>query len=175
MTLTSIVPSLRRSIPDPLTPSSWPPATTATTTDVVVSGVSMLRLLEVSATPAVHVVDDIGVVVVRVLDVGRDASGTTSVTLDLDLATLTPHWRELRLIGRASTARAALVSIRSLDGNAATDAAGSLPRDLRVGDLLVAPFAGTTPGSVRPTSGWQRNLPTPDLTRNAEAAGQRSL
>ncbi|KQQ93723.1 hypothetical protein ASF62_05835 [Leifsonia sp. Leaf325] len=168
MTLTSIIPSLRRSIPDPLAPGVWPAATIATTTDLVVSGVSMLRLVELSATPAVHVVDDIGVVVVRVHDVGADASRTASVTLDLDLTTLAACWGDLRLIGRASTARSTTFGIRSLDSRRATDASALLPCDLRAGDLLAAPFTGTTPGSTRPTSGWRH-------AQNEATAGQKTI
>jgi hypothetical protein len=50
MTLTAIIPSLRTSIPDPLDVNLWPELTTATTTDVIVAGVSLLRLVEVCDT-----------------------------------------------------------------------------------------------------------------------------
>ncbi|WP_291045938.1 hypothetical protein [Herbiconiux sp.] len=46
MTLTSILPTLRATIPDPLVIDRWPEWTHPTTTDVVVSGVSLLRLEE---------------------------------------------------------------------------------------------------------------------------------
>ena len=44
MTLTSILPTLRATIPDPLVIDRWPEWTHPTTTDVIVSGVSLLRL-----------------------------------------------------------------------------------------------------------------------------------
>ncbi|MCS5723030.1 DUF6157 family protein [Herbiconiux sp. CPCC 203407] len=55
MTLTSILPTLRATIPDPLLIDRWPEWTHPTTTDVVVSGVSLLRLVEICDTPCVHV------------------------------------------------------------------------------------------------------------------------
>lgn len=54
MTLTTLMPSIRRSIPDPLDSLRWPDHTTATTTDVVVSGVSRCGLVELCGTPCVH-------------------------------------------------------------------------------------------------------------------------
>ncbi|WP_125107151.1 hypothetical protein [Gulosibacter massiliensis] len=53
MTLTEILPTLRRSIPDPLEPQHWPEHTIPTTSDVVVGGVSLMRLVEITDTPAV--------------------------------------------------------------------------------------------------------------------------
>lgn len=57
MTLTEILPTLRRSIPDPLNPRHWPEHTMPTTTDVIVGGVSLTRLVELSHTPALHTGD----------------------------------------------------------------------------------------------------------------------
>ena len=48
MTLTRILPTLRRSIPDPIAGDHWPAATVATITDVTVDGVSLLRVVESS-------------------------------------------------------------------------------------------------------------------------------
>lgn len=52
MTLTAILPALRRSIPDPLEPRHWPEHTVPTISDVVVGGVSLTRLVEITGTPA---------------------------------------------------------------------------------------------------------------------------
>lgn len=54
MTLTQLLPTLRRSIPDPIDYDCWPELTTPTTTDIVVSGVSLLRLVSICGTPCVH-------------------------------------------------------------------------------------------------------------------------
>jgi hypothetical protein len=52
MTLTAILPSLRRSIPDPLQPRRWPEHTVPTVSDVVIGGVSLRRLVDITGTPA---------------------------------------------------------------------------------------------------------------------------
>ncbi|RII90022.1 hypothetical protein DZF98_12785, partial [Clavibacter californiensis] len=51
MTLTAILPSLRRSIPDPLAAVRWPAGTTATTTDLRVGAVSLVALAVERGTP----------------------------------------------------------------------------------------------------------------------------
>ena len=118
MTLTRILPTLRRSIPDPIAIDHWPAATTVTTTDVIVGGVSLVRLAELCDSPAVHLGRAVvpgsggvaaqgghtGVVVVRVLEASVDGIVRT-LTIDADLAPLDPAWREARLIGRTSVAR----------------------------------------------------------------------
>lgn len=54
MTPTSILPSLRASLPGPLDPVLWPASTEATTDDVRVRAVSMQRFAAVAGTPCVH-------------------------------------------------------------------------------------------------------------------------
>lgn len=51
MTLTSILPTLRASLPDPLDPTLWPAVTVATVDDVTVRAVSMQRLAAIAGTP----------------------------------------------------------------------------------------------------------------------------
>ena len=58
MTLTSIIPSLRASLPDPLDPTLWPAVTVATVDDVTVRVVSMQRLAAVVGTPCVHTAEE---------------------------------------------------------------------------------------------------------------------
>jgi hypothetical protein len=54
VTLTTIMPTLRASIPEPLEPSLWPAHTVATTADVCIAAISMARLADVVGTPCVH-------------------------------------------------------------------------------------------------------------------------
>ncbi len=143
--------SVRRSFPDPLDVDSWPEHTSATVTDVVVSGVSMRRLVELCGTPCVHTAaasvpgsggrpsssDDAAVVLVRVTAVrGRGAERVVEVDGRLDGCEAC--WRELRLIGRESAARPAAVGLLT----AAEPGAGiqvTLPADVAVGDLIAVP------------------------------------
>jgi hypothetical protein len=131
MTLTRLIPSLRRTLPDPLAVDLWPEATQTTVTDVVVSGVSLLRLVEVCGTPCTHsaaaVIPRSGglpsstqkatVFVVRVTGVDRAPSGAMVVTTDARLDDPELVWSEIRLIGRASTAHNGftLVATRPLE------------------------------------------------------------
>lgn len=157
MTLTTILPSLRRSIPDPFVADRWPACTSLTTTDVVIAGIPLLRLVELCGTPCVHTaaavipgtqgrpspIEQTTVIVMRVLSVGYDADGRHLV-VDACMSELAPDWPELRLIGRASTAHAAAFTIDS--GLRAelppTDRRISLPGDLVPGDLLAVPCRG---------------------------------
>ncbi|MFZ4896248.1 hypothetical protein ACL9RL_17535 [Plantibacter sp. Mn2098] len=129
MTLTTILPSLRRSIPDPLDPESWPATTAATTTDVVIAGVSLTRLAEWCGTPCVHTApaviprsggrpsasEQATVVLASVTGVGVSAGGTLIATIDADLDDVNAVWSELRLIGRVSTAHTSIVAIRGIE------------------------------------------------------------
>jgi hypothetical protein len=158
MTLTRMIPSLRAILPDPLTVDFWPEATVATSTDVVVSGISLRRLVEVCGTPCTHsgaaviprtdglpsATRTTRVLVVRVTRVGLHESGNPIAETDARLDELRLVWSQTRLIGRASTARGGtvLVALRP----EYSDAAGAsdsrpveLPLDLRPGDLLAIP------------------------------------
>jgi hypothetical protein len=161
MTLTTILPSLRRSIPDPLSIDRWPEHTVATTTDVLVAGVSMVRLVDVCGTPCVHtaapvipgthgrpaLVGQACVVVVRVMGVKRSDTASPvepmtglSIRLDGDLGQAHAVAAEARLVGRASTAR----RVPAVCGRSgAPDLALTVPGDLVVGDLLAVPCEGS--------------------------------
>ncbi|RDI02219.1 hypothetical protein DEU32_101123 [Curtobacterium sp. AG1037] len=152
MTLTSILPSLRASLPDPLDPVLWPASTEATTDDVRVRAVSMQRLAAVAGTPCVHTAEqappryrprdwvprDVCVAVAAVTRVRRPW-GVLLVELDAvlpDCAVLT----EARLIGRRSVAPAAAVTVTTNPtGTAGRDAV--LPGDVALGDLVCFPCA----------------------------------
>jgi len=53
MTLTHILPSLRRSLPDPLSRDCWPEYTTTTPDDVTIAGLSLVTLVQWCGTPCV--------------------------------------------------------------------------------------------------------------------------
>jgi hypothetical protein len=145
MTLTTLLPSLRRTIPDPHDADRWPELTTMTTTDVIVSGIPLLRLVELTATPCV--LDGAAIVpgthgrpsteltttvlVIRVVSIDRENGGFPLIETDASPEGLNLVWSELRLIGRASTAHSAPALLGTV--------AVALPLDLRVGDLLAVP------------------------------------
>lgn len=145
MTLTSLLPSLRKSIPDPFVIDRWPEWTHLTTIDVVVSGVSLLRLVELCDTPCVHIAaavvpgthgrpsdtEQASVVVAQVVEIPREGA----LILDADLTRVQAHVSEARLIGRASTQHSVPFSLSA-------EQSAVLPADLRVGDLIAIPCRG---------------------------------
>ncbi|CAH0167181.1 hypothetical protein [Plantibacter cousiniae (nom. nud.)] len=167
MTLTTILPSLRRSIPDPFVPDRWPAHTHLSTTDVIVDDVPMLHLVEQFGTPCVHsaaaVIPGTGgcpspaaltsVVVARVNTAIFDEDGH-HLSLDARLSHVEPRWSELRLIGRASTTHT--VSFH-LDSEAGPEHCVLLPRDLAPGDLLAVPCRGEVVQAVGSASGFIQN------------------
>jgi hypothetical protein len=143
MTLTRILPTLRCSIPEPLDATRWPAHTHPTTTDVVIAGVSLVRLAEWCTTPCVHTDDDAVAVVTRVTNVTRRPGGGLQVELDADLRLIAAETSQARLIGRASPAPLCAVHAgpRLMD----------LPADLHPGDLIALPAHGPiTLGQVDP-------------------------
>ena len=167
MTLTTILPSLRRSIPDPFLPDRWPAHTHPSITDVIVDDVPMLRLVEQCGTPCVHSatavipgtggcpspVEQTSVVVMRVVAAAFDEDGH-HLTLDACPSDVEPCWSELRLIGRASTTHTASFH---LDSEAGTEQRVLLPRDLAPGDLLAVPCRGEVTQAVGSASGFIQN------------------
>lgn len=152
MTLTSILPSLRASLPDPLDPTQWPAGTEATVDDVRVRAVSMQRLAALAGTPCVHTAEEappryrprdwvpaeVCVAVATVTRVRRPW-GVLFVELDAvvpDCAVLA----EARLIGRRSTAPAAVVTLTT-NPTATVGQEAVLPGDVVVGDRVCFPCA----------------------------------
>jgi hypothetical protein len=145
VTLTSLLPSLRSSIPDPFVIDRWPEWTHPTTTDVIVSGVSLVRLVELCDTPCVHIaaavvpgthgrpsdLEQSSVIVARVVEAPRAGA----LVLDADISQIQAHTAEARLIGRASTRHS--VPFTLSDGTTLT-----LPADAAVGDLVAIPCRG---------------------------------
>ena len=142
MTLTAILPTLRASIPDPLAAGAWPADTRATTTDVVVDGVSLHGLALLCSTPCVHTADgpEPFVVVTTVLDTTTTYDGRRVLVLDAGLARPgAVTWTELRLLGRASVAR--LVPTVVCDPDKVPLAEVPMPADIGAPDLLGVPCA----------------------------------
>jgi len=138
MTLTDLLPSLRRSIPDPLDPRRWPARTTATLDDVVIEGVSLDRLTGWCGTPCVHTCDAGAVIVARVEAVEERADGALDVWVDAELHRCAAFLGEARLIGRISTRGDRRIALRP-SADPVPDA--TLPGDVRAGDLVVVPCA----------------------------------
>ncbi|MDR6200228.1 hypothetical protein QE374_002137 [Microbacterium sp. SORGH_AS428] len=147
MTLTSLLPTLRQSLPAPLEETAWPAGTHASPRDVVISGVSMLRLAEICTTPCVYSgaavipfsggtaspLETMTVVVSTVT--GVDATGAC---LDACFDLHRPMWSESRLLGRVSHAREIPLDLHGVDGESTRV---RLPGDLHPGDVLAVPCA----------------------------------
>ncbi|WP_022888657.1 hypothetical protein [Agromyces italicus] len=176
MTLTRLLPTLRRSIPDPIAPERWPAGTRATTTDIIVGGLSMTRLAERDGTPLTHLaptpagalgerVRHRGVALATVRDVSVGPG--LEVAVDAERGPHRPDWAEARLIGRVSVAKVVAVSIRFADGGCHGLARLELPGDLAVGDLVAVPIeADRVMISVAPPS-----PPAPDPDPAPDPAG----
>ncbi|MFF2271799.1 hypothetical protein ACFVTX_05980 [Agromyces sp. NPDC058136] len=150
MTLTRLLPTLRRSIPDPIVPGKWPTGTRVTTTDVIVGGFSMSRLAERDGTPLVHLdptpsgrtgdpLRHRGVALATVRTIAS-GDGERRLELDAELGPHHPDWAEARLIGRVSVAKVAPVAVRFRAGGCHARATLELPGDLVVGDLIAVPI-----------------------------------
>lgn len=188
VTLTRILPTLRRSIPDPITPDRWPERTRATIGDVEVAGVSLLRIADLCGTPAVHIAHasvpgsngtvaspamPAGVVVVRVVEASEPDDGTVrNLIVDAELNELEPVWSEARLIGRVSVARAVPTALGSTSADPSSAPTADLPADLTIGDLIALPYAAVTDDAdvARPASGW---LASAALTRGGDGVSAR--
>lgn len=156
VTLTTILPTLRASLPEPMDPFLWPAHTTTTTDDVVVAGVSMLRVAELTGTPCVHTADqapprfrprgwtarEVSVAVATVVRVRRPRPGVVLLGLDATLPQCA-LLDQVRLIGRVSTAPATPTHVvNRSDGTGAGPfdrLPAPLPADVREGDLLCFP------------------------------------
>lgn len=159
MTLTEILPTLRRSLPVPLAAHLWPVHTEATTVDIAVGGVSMMRLVEVGGTPAVLTGDlpysltgahrtiggtDVTVLVFTVALRVDTQGGKRIAVVDCALDGVDAHWTESRLIGRASTSRSAQIELLSRDQAEPSwpHPTAHLPSDLHEGDIVAVPCTG---------------------------------
>lgn len=131
MTLTRLLPTLRRSLPEPLHPVDWPAHTRATLDDLVVAGVSMVRLAAWCGTPCVHTDEALSVIVTRVQHREQHADGTVALWFDADLETVAADPGQARLLARVTSAPVQRMRI----GTRGVD----LPGDLAIGDLVAMP------------------------------------
>ena len=156
VTLTAIMPTLRASLPDPMDPSLWPAHTVATTDDLLVSAISMVRLADLTGTPTVHTAEqsppryrprgwaprDVSVAVASVTRVRRPRPGVVLLELDAVLPTCAVL-DQVRLIGRRSTAPLSpMYVVTRCDGQADGPfhrLPAPLPADVREGDLVCFP------------------------------------
>jgi hypothetical protein len=157
MTLTHILPSLRRTIADPLNRDNWPEHTTSSPTDVTIAGLSLVTLVQWCGTPCVHTAAAVirgthgrpsetelaSVVVARVTSVARE-NGQLSVWVDAELDRCAAICSEARLIGRASVAHGAAAILFPASPSGVVHRALELPDDLEEGDLIVVPCIGVT-------------------------------
>ena len=157
MTLTHIMPSLRRTLADPIARDSWPEFTTTSPTDITIAGLSLVTLVQWCGTPCVHTAAAVipgthgrpseselaSVLVVRVTSVDFD-NGAMSVWVDAELDRCAAIFAEARLIGRASTAHAASATLLPVSPDATVHRAHELPTDLVEGDLIAIPCKGVT-------------------------------
>ena len=157
MTLTHILPSLRRSLPDPLDRDRWPEFTTTSPTDVTIAGLSLVTLVGWCGTPCVHTAaagvpgtngrpsesNLASVVVTRVCSVSFE-SGELAVWVDAELDHCSAICSQARLIGRSSTAHASSATLFPASPHATVHRAVELPVDLMEGDLLAIPCTGLT-------------------------------
>jgi len=173
----------------------WPEATVVSDSDIVVSGISLLRLVEVCGTPAVHsgatVIPDSGgqpssdaqtaVLVVRVIAVEHHDSGATIVQVDARLDNLRLIWSQTRLLGRRSSARQKICLIVRRPGTTdltVTDdvIAVEMPKDLRTGDLLAVPSRSIRASLIQlhPLTGIPDWRPDTIFTNTTHTAAPRS-
>jgi hypothetical protein len=138
----------------------WPEETVVDEQDLVVAGISLLRLVEVCGTPAVHSAasvipgsggqpsssDATAVLVVRVLEVERQNSRSTVIRVDARLDDLRLVWAEALLIGRAAAQRRKFCLVvhsspgePGAPGTAENPVLLELPVDVAPGDLIAIP------------------------------------
>lgn len=163
MTLTSLLPTLRESIASPFRSDLWPARAVAGTRDVTIAGVSLLRYVELCATPCVttgqaviplsggmaSTTDWTSIVVATVTAVTDD--GVRTLTIDAALHATAHTGAELRMIGRVSHAPDRAWVILDAEGERIALDAPLLPADLRPGDLVALPCRGAIGlGDIRP-------------------------
>jgi hypothetical protein len=136
----------------------WPEGTIVSPDDIVVSEVSLRRLVDVCGSPAVHsgasasstlgahspTVERTAVLVARVVAMARHRGGCRVVQVDARLDNLRLIWSQAQRVGGAKTARARSVLLvrkpSTVDISESDDVIlASLPANLRVGDLIAIP------------------------------------
>ncbi|WP_431803469.1 hypothetical protein [Microbacterium sp. bgisy203] len=168
MTLTSLLPTLRRSIPDPLARDVWPVHTVAARDDLVIGGVSLVRFVALCDTPAVMTAPAViplsggvasltattSVIAVRIVRVERSDGAAALPTLVLDGAftACAPEWSHARVVGRICVGADRRFAVSEAAGRAVDAVTLLLPGDVTAGDVLAVPCVGAVSvGDVRPT------------------------
>jgi hypothetical protein len=147
----------------------WPEETTISDADIVVAGISLLRLAEVCGTPAVHSAASVipntgqrpaldawtGVLVVRVLAVAEHRSGVPVIQVDARLDNLRLLWSETRLIGARAGARSRISLLVRTPGTVDIEDTDDvlvveLPARVAEGDLIAIPSRSISSGSANP-------------------------
>ncbi|WP_068482663.1 hypothetical protein [Pseudoclavibacter helvolus] len=187
MTLTNLLPSMRRFLPSPMTLDLWPVSTQPTLTDVYSENVSMMAYAEICGTPCVHSASgavkgsngtrpadaDCTVIVTSVTAVIKTGD-EMSILLDSRLGALPCQWSEMRLLGRISPARNCRV--RVLEEGMLISVILALPNDLVEGDVLALPCPGLrTHRSVSPTRDRTSHVPAACTPTKAPLALESTL
>jgi hypothetical protein len=147
----------------------WPERTSVSDSDIVVTGVSLRRLVDLCGTPAVHsgasgsfgdgrhrsTNERTGVLVTRVLAMTRHSVGRPVVQVDARLDNLRLIWSQARRVGGKPTSRTrAVLLVRSPSTTDLADTDDvislSLPANLSVGDLLAIPSRPLPVDPARP-------------------------
>lgn len=154
MTLTTVLPSLRASIPDQLDLDHWPEHTVATTKDILVAAVSLTELTHLLGLPFVHVSDEhraasgaqrshdgqCSVLVTTVVSAGELPNHRIDVELDLPSHCVGVDFAQAHLIGRISVEPEGHVQVHTRDDRLRHPSA--LPADAAAGDLVAIPWPG---------------------------------
>jgi hypothetical protein len=135
----------------------WPERTIVSSDDIIVSDVSLRRLVDVCGTPAVHsgvstgstlgahslTVERTAVLVVRVVAMERHRGGVNVVQVDARLDNLRLIWSQAQRVGGTTTRTRSVLVVRRpsrVDIAECEDVISTcLPADLRVGDLIAVP------------------------------------
>lgn len=194
MTLTSILPTLRRSIPGPFSRDAWPARTVPTCDDVVVGGISVTRYVGLCGLPAVMTAPAViplsggmpsatasttvlSLAVSGLLPAGGPGAAARvgeipAIVLDAELGdALRPVWGEARLLARVSGAADHRFAICGSDGSRLPGVAVVLPADVRPGDVIAVPCPGAVGvGDIRPRRRPMTDGPASSAASSAAAA-----
>lgn len=157
MTLTRILPTLRRTLPEPLHRADWPEHTLAAVDDLVVGGVSMVSLAGWCGTPCVHTGETSSVIVTRVQQIEERSGGSRAVWFDADVEAVGALVEHARLLGRVTSAPARRVIAAGRDVD--------LPADLRLGDLVAIPVRSLV--TLHEIDPRRRSAPVPPPVEHA--------
>lgn len=168
MTLTSLLPTLRRSLPDPLARDAWPVRTVAACDDLVVGGVSVNRFVALCDTPAVMTGPAViplsggvpshsattSIIAPRIARVDdREGASLPMLQLDGVFTACAPGWSHARVVGRICERADRCFAAADAAGRVLDDVKVFLPGDVGAGDVIAVPCVGAlSVGDVRPST-----------------------